>query len=132
MPIANARGSRLVLGTGIGLLLVALMHGLGYLQLRTVLEPVPADLRPLLPLLWFSFAAHYVVFGILLVVVGWRHADGGRALLACAALVPLLDAVLQVATIGFSAPAAMLLAVSALGFAAAGRARPATAAGGRH
>lgn len=122
MPATNARGSRLVLGTGIGLLLIALMHALGYLQLRTLLDPVPADLRPLIPLLWFSFAGHYVIFGVLLLVVGWRNAGGGRALLVCAALVPLLDAALQVATIGFAAPAAMLLAVSALGFAAATRA----------
>lgn len=111
----------LVLATGAAFLLIALLHSLGYLALRPLLAPVPADLRPLMPLLWASFAVHYVVLGIVLLIAGRSTVWGGRGLLVPVALVPIVDAVLQIITIGFGLPAGMLLGAGLLGLTAAAR-----------
>lgn len=80
---------------------------------------VPSDLGPVMPALWLVFSLDLAVLGLMVAVIAWRPGVVGRVLLVIAALSPLGAAGLQVWSIGFVPPTAILLGVAALTVAAA-------------
>ena len=91
-------------GFAVGLILTAILHGAGYLGIRPLLPSVTPDLVRLLPLLWSSFAMHYVVLGVLplLPAVTGQPQPGLVGLLA---VIPLVDAGLPIRWVGIVLPA---------------------------
>ena len=104
--------------TGIGLLLIGIIHGLGYLKVSPLAGSISDDFREILRVLWLSFAVHYFALGGM-VLIGAGGRRGSWGLLALAAAAPLLDGLLQISFLGFIPPTAILLVVAAIGLAAA-------------
>jgi hypothetical protein len=100
-------------------LLTAAMHMLGFEPTRALAQQGPADLRPLVPLLWLSFALSLVVLAAIVAACAHRGASADRLILALTALGPLSGALVQIVYIGFVLPSAILLFDAALALTAA-------------
>ncbi len=111
------------------LALTAALHATGYASIRRLAEETQGDLSVLSPLLWIAFSIDLTALAIVAALVAWRPGGAGRFILAGCALPPLGAAWLQVATLGFIFPTALLLLDAALLILAAVllRDRPATA-----
>jgi hypothetical protein len=122
MPSTPRTARVLRLAAGIGLLVIALLHGLGYLKVSP-LAGAFGHFEGLFRDLWLSFATHYLVLGCIVLLAAGRDTTGTRVLLGFAALVPLADALLQIVYVGFIPPTGILLGVAVLGFGAASQSR---------
>jgi hypothetical protein len=109
--------------TGIGLLLTAGLHGSGYPEIAKLAGASGGDVKLLLPDLWLGFSLHYLILGTLVLFAAGPRNQLTARLLAVAALVPLGDALLQIAYLGFIPPTAILLVIAALSLVAAAATR---------
>ncbi|MDH4044794.1 MAG: hypothetical protein OEY20_04485 [Gemmatimonadota bacterium] len=112
-------GSILAGLTALGFLGTAVLHSTGFPAVTELAADVPSDLGPLMPALWLVFSLDLTVLGLIIAVVTWRPAPIGRPILAIAALSPLGTAILQLATIGFVPPTAILCGIAVLALVAA-------------
>lgn len=76
-------------------------------------------MAPVIPALWLVFALDLAVLGVIVALVAWRPSPVGRLILPVAVLSPLGAAGLQLRTIGFVPPTAILLTLGLLTMAAA-------------
>jgi hypothetical protein len=107
-----ARNMRLVFGAS--LIIGGLLHGSGYGAVVPLVQDVGNDAKVIFPALWLGYAWHYVMLGLIVLVV-----DGGWKLCALAALVALVDGLTQVKYFGFSPSEVVLMTIAALGAVAA-------------
>jgi hypothetical protein len=122
MPPVSRFARVLRLATGIGLLAVAILHGLGYFKVSPLARGF-GHFEGLFRDLWLSFAMHYLLLGCIVLLAAGRDSTGTRVLLGLAALVPLADALLQMVYVGFIPPTGILLGVAAIGLGAASQSR---------
>lgn len=91
--------------------------GLGYIT--GLAADAPAELRPLVPLLWLSFSVNLLVLALLLAEIARDPMPAHRTMLILVTLGPLGGAALQIRYVGFIAPTAILLVDAAVVLAAA-------------
>ena len=98
---------------GASLILGGLLHASGYGAVVPLVQDVGNDAKVIFPALWVGFAWHYLMLGLIVLVV-----DGGWTLPMLVALVALVDGVTQVKYFGFSPSEVILFTITALGVAA--------------
>ena len=104
--------------------LTAALHGSGYASVAAAAESVPGTIGQLIPALWLVFSSDLAVIGLIIAVLAFRPTPAARPILAIAALCPLAAASLQLVTIGFVPPTALLIAVGLLTLLSAVAAKP--------
>ena len=103
----------------VGFLGTATLHSTGYSSVVDLAAGVPSELGVLMPALWLVFSLDLAVLGLIVAAVAWRPFGGTRLILGLAALSPLGAAGLQLTSIGFVPPTAILLVVALLSVSAA-------------
>ena len=96
----------------VGFLATAVLHSTGYGSVVELAADVPSDLGPLIPALWLAFSLDLAVVGLIVGVVAWKQPVASPPILFIAALQPLGAATLQLWSIGFVPPTAILLVVA--------------------
>lgn len=99
--------------------LTAGLHHLGFSPVTALGAQGPADLRPLIPMLWLYFSLSLLVLAFIILAVAQATGTARNRVLALTALGPLAGAVLQFAYTGFIPPTALLLADAAVVLSAA-------------
>lgn len=97
----------------------AALHLMGFAPVTALAEQGPAELRPLVPLLWLSISLSLAVLGGILLLTAGLSGPQRRWILVLVSLDPLGAAALQLFYLGFLPPTAMLLADSAVAIWAA-------------
>ena len=113
MPRSPALTRNVRIAFGLSLIVGGLLHGSGYGTVVPLVQDVANDARIIFPALWVAFAWHYLMLGLIVLVV-----DGGWKLPMLAALVALVDGVTQAKYFGFSPSEVILFIIAALGVAA--------------
>ncbi|MDH3455471.1 MAG: hypothetical protein OER90_01400 [Gemmatimonadota bacterium] len=127
MKLSHAPAGTIVAAVAaVGFLGTAALHSTGYGTVVELAAEVPSDLAPVIPALWLAFSLDLAVVGLIVAVVAWRQPRGSPAILLLAALQPLGAAILQLTSIGFVPPTAILLILALITIiaAAAVRSRP--------
>ena len=114
MPSPSRLTRNMRVAFGLSLVIGGLLHGSGYGAVVPLVQDVGNDAKVIFPALWIGYAWHYVMLGLIVLVV-----DGGWKLPALAAIVALVDGVTQVKYFGFSPSEVILFTIAALGVAAA-------------
>ena len=114
MPSPSRLTRNMRVAFGLSLVIGGLLHGSGYGAVVPLVQDVGNDAKVIFPALWIGYAWHYVMLGLIVLVV-----DGGWKLPALAAMVALVDGVTQVKYFGFSPSEVILFSIAALGVAAA-------------
>ena len=110
----QAVGRWLTWGASVGFLVTAALHGSGYPSVLKASEEVPGSFGELIPMLWLVFSADLAILGLIIAVVALRPSSIGRPVLTLAALCPLAVAAMQLWSIGFVPPTALLIGVGVL------------------
>ena len=113
MPPSSTLARNVRLAFGLSLIIGGLLHGSGYGAVVPLVQDVGNDAKVIFPALWVGYAWHYVMLGLIVLVV-----EGGWKLPVLAALVVLVDGVTQVKYFGFSPSEVILFTIAALGVAA--------------
>jgi hypothetical protein len=127
MKLSHAPAGTIVAAVAaVGFLGTAALHGTGYDTIVELAAEVPSDLAPVIPALWLAFSLDLAIVGLIVAVVAWRRPRGGPAILILAAMQPLGVAILQLSSIGFVPPTAILLTLALITIVAGAllRARP--------
>jgi len=96
----------------VGYLATAALHSTGYGSVVELATDVPSDLGHLIPALWLVFSLDLAVVGLIVGVVAWKQPVASATILFIAALQPIGAAALQLWSIGFVPPTAILLVVA--------------------
>ena len=106
-------------GSSVGFLGTAALHASGYPSVLKASEDVPGSFGALMPMLWLVFSSDLVILGLIIGVLASRPSPIGRPVLTLAALCPLVVAAMQLLSIGFVPPTALLIGVGVLTLASA-------------
>ena len=123
MPPSSTLARNVRIAFGLSLIIGGLLHGSGYGTVVPLVRDVGNDAKVIFPALWVGFTWHYLMLGLIVLVV-----DGGWKLPVLAALVALVDGVIQVKYFGFSPSEVILFTIAALGVATGTLLRERTAA----
>ena len=119
-------GRWLTWATSLAFLATAALHGSGYRSMVSLSRDLPGTLGKLVPMLWLVFSSDLVILGLIIGVVAMRPSRTARPVLALAALCPLVVAAMQLLSIGFVPPTALLIGVGVLALVSAALLRPET------
>lgn len=118
--MTRERTARTLTGlTALGFLATAGIHASGYDAITVMASAVGGSLGALIPALWIAFSFDLTVLGLIVVVLTLRPRECASPILLIAGLAPFSAAGLQLHSIGFVPPTALLLALGALSWASA-------------
>ncbi len=113
--MTRVQSARFLTGvSSLGFVGIAALHSTGYDSITRVSRDLPAPMGDVMPVLWLVFSSDLVVLGLIVGALALRPTDMARPILAIAAICPLVAAGLQLWSIGFVPPTALLIALGVL------------------
>lgn len=103
----------------LGFLGTAGLHSTGYDSAVRLAEQVPGVIGEVIPMIWLAFSIDLAVIGLIVGILVVRPRDVARPILVVSSICPFAAAGLQLASIGFVPPTAILIGLGIVTLAGA-------------